>query len=159
VTLQQFADACNLNSLQEAEKVCHFAFFYFKTQNTQEFSVADAARWLKSYGLPAPNTSRLDRKLKELRNVLIRSSSGFRLHVNYVTEMQTKYPALGEKSQEVIEHGTVLSDLDFRNTRGYIESLAKQINASYENNIFDGCGAYAPVIGGVAHLDLPPFEP
>jgi len=29
--------------------------------------------------------------------------------------------------------------VDYQNTRGYVESLAKQINASYEHNLFDGC--------------------
>lgn len=34
---------------------------------------------------------------------------------------------------------TVLPRPVYESTRGFIESLAKQINASYEYNIFDGC--------------------
>jgi len=49
------------------------------------------------------------------------------------------FPQLSEKSQDVFDEGTILPEPDYQGTRGYIESLAKQINASYEHNIFDGC--------------------
>ena len=69
----------------------------------------------------------------------IMAQHGFKLSVEFIKLMEAQFPDLSEKSQEVIEHGTILPELDYTNTRGYIESLAKQINASYENNAFDGC--------------------
>jgi hypothetical protein len=56
-----------------------------------------------------------------------------------VKKLEARFPELNEKSQQVIEHGTILPEPDYKNTRGYIESLARQINASYEHNVFDGC--------------------
>jgi hypothetical protein len=53
--------------------------------------------------------------------------------------MEARFPHLSEKSQDVVEAGTILPEVDYQKTRGYIETLAKQINASYEHNIFDGC--------------------
>jgi hypothetical protein len=44
-----------------------------------------------------------------------------------------------EKPQTVADHGTILPPVAYENTRGYLETLAKQINRSYEENIFDGC--------------------
>jgi hypothetical protein len=38
-----------------------------------------------------------------------------------------KVPAFAEKPQEVADHETILPEIGFRNTRGYIESLAKQL--------------------------------
>ena len=46
---------------------------------------------------------------------------------------------MSEHSQDIGDAGTILPEVDYRTTRGYIETLAKQINASYENNLFDGC--------------------
>ena len=138
MTIEQFANASGLDSLVEVEKVCYMAFFYLKTKGTQEFSVADAAQWLTSYGLSAPNTSRLESNLKATRNT-IRAPRGFKLQLGFIRTLEGKFPALSEKSQEVIEHGTILPEVDYQKTRGYIESLAKQINACFEHNIFDGC--------------------
>jgi len=138
VNLQQFAQACNLSSSREVDKVCCLAFFYLKTKNTQEFSVPEAAKWLIEYGSANPNQSRLEGNLKQSPKTL-KAPRGFRLHVDFVTEMEAKYPAVGEKSQAVFDYGTILPEPDYINTYTYIETLAKQINAAYEHNVFDGC--------------------
>jgi hypothetical protein len=138
LNLQQFAIACDFASLREVDKVCHLAFFYFKTRNTQDFSASDAANWLFDYGLPRPNPSRLNGNLKQNKS-LVRVQHGFRLHVDFLRGMETKFPEVGEKSQQVLEYGTILPEPDYVKTRGYIEALAKQINAAYEHNLFDAC--------------------
>ena len=138
MTLDQFANACSLTSLTELEKVCYLGFFYFKIKKIQDFSIYDAAAWLTTYGFAEPNKSRLEKNLRASRHTVL-GRHGFRLHIDFIKSLEAKFPELNEKSQEVIEHGTVLPEPDYQNTRGYIESLAKQINASYEHNLFDGC--------------------
>jgi hypothetical protein len=138
MTLDQFVIACDLTNLIETDRACHLAYFYLKTKGVEEFSASDAATWLVAYGFPAPNRTRLDTKLKETRNT-IRGKSGHKLSLAFVRELDRKYPALSQKSQEIVDDGTILPEIDYEKTRGYIESLAKQINASYEHNLFDGC--------------------
>lgn len=138
MTLEQFAAGCDLTSLREVEKVCHLAFFYFKTRNTQDFSASDAAQWLVSYGFAAPNRTRLDQSLRDSAHTN-RIHNGFRLRLEYIKELEIRFPAVGERSQAVVEYGTILPEPDYEKTRGYIESLAKQINAAYEHNLFDAC--------------------
>ena len=138
MTLEQFANACGLTALQEVEKVCYLGFFYFKRSNIRDFKVHDAAAWLTSYGFATPNRTRLEARLRSSRNTVL-SPHGFRLSVDFMKSLEARFPELSEKSQDVIEHGTILPEPDYKNTRGYIESLAKQINASYEHNIFDAC--------------------
>jgi hypothetical protein len=138
VTLDQFKTASNLATLSEVERACHLAFFFLRTKGTKEFSGSDAGRWLVSAGGATPNNSRLEANLRASR-ATVKAQRGWRLKDEFIQTLDSKYPALQEKSQEVIEYGTILPDIDFQNTRGYIESLARQINASYENNIFDGC--------------------
>lgn len=42
-----------------------------------------------------------------------------------------------DKNEEIRNNQTILPEKLYNNTRNYIEQLAKQINASYENNLFD----------------------
>jgi hypothetical protein len=138
VTINQFTLACGLTDLSEIERVCHLAYYYLKTKGLIEFTVVEAARWLVDAGGASPNRSRLEKNLRASRNT-IKGSRGWRLKGDFVNLADAKFPQLSEKSEEVIEHGTVLPEPDYENTRGYIEKLAKQINSSYENNAFDGC--------------------
>jgi hypothetical protein len=138
VTLDQFKVASDLASLFEVEKVCYLAFFYLKSGGTPEFTVADASEWLIDSGGAAPNQSRLYKKLSTSRNT-IKGQRGFRLAPKFVQALETKFPTLSEKSQDVVDLGTILPEIEYKNSRSYVEKLAQQINASYENNIFDGC--------------------
>lgn len=138
MTYDQFRNACVFSSLLEVDKVCHLAFFYLKTKGAREFDVSEAARWLVDAGGASPNRTRLEDRLKASRNT-IKGQRGFRLHADFVKELESKYPALSQKSQDVIDEGTILPEVDYANTRGYIVSLAKQMNACYEHNLFDGC--------------------
>lgn len=139
MTLDQFVQKSDLRILTEVDRVYHFAYYYLKTEKKDEFSVPEAAGWLTGYGGANPNQTRLRDRLQASRNTVRGQRGGFRLHVDYVKAMEEKYPELNEKSQEVIEQGTILPEVDYRKTRGYIEALAKQTNAAYEQNIFDGC--------------------
>jgi hypothetical protein len=139
VTLDQFAEKSGLRDLTEVERVCHLAYFFLRKEKREEFSVLEAAAWLTGYGFANPNRSRLTDRLQASANTVRGPHGGGKLHVDYFKEMERKYPELNEKSQEVIEHGTILPEIDYQKTRGYLEALAKQMNAAYEHNIFDGC--------------------
>jgi hypothetical protein len=138
MTLAQFATACDLTSLTETDRTCYLAFFYQKTKGHDEFIASEAATWLVDYGFPAPNRTRLDTRLRESRNT-IRGKIGHKLSLAFVRELEVKFPSLSQKSQDIVDDGTILPEIDYKDTRSYIVSLAKQINASYEHNLFDGC--------------------
>ena len=137
--LDQFAQSSGLPHLSEVDRVCHLAFFFLKKEKRAEFSVLEAVSWLTGYGFANPNRTRLTDRLQMSRNTVRGQRGGFKLHLDYVKEMEEKYPELSEKSQDVIEYGTILPEIDYEKTRGYIEALTKQMNAAYEHNIFDGC--------------------
>lgn len=139
MTLDQFAEKSGLRDLTEVERVCHFAYFYLKSENKEEFSIPEAVGWLTGYGGASPNSTRLRDRVHASRDTIRGQMGGFKLHLDYVREMEGKYPELSQKSQEVMEHGTILPEIDYEKTRGYLESLARQMNAAYEQNVFDGC--------------------
>jgi hypothetical protein len=140
VTVEHFRDEANLSGLNEVGKVCYLAFYFLKKAKTEEFTTGDGAKWLTDLRYSKPNVSRLHDKLQTSRHT-VRGTTHytFRLHANFITTLETKFPQLSEKSQDVDDAGTILPEVDYQKTRGYIETLAKQINASHENNLFDGC--------------------
>jgi hypothetical protein len=109
VTLAKFVAECKLPTLGEIPKACHLAFYQLKKEGVVEFSASDCAKWLDALNLPKPNTSRLSDNLKKSRDTVKGGKAGmFRLHHTYIATMEGRWPQLSEKSQEVLDHGTVL---------------------------------------------------
>jgi len=139
MNVKQFGAACDITNQREVERACLLAFFYLRTAKKTEFTVAEAAQWLVDYGFSVPNRTRLEQNLRDSGNAIKGVSGGFRLNLAYANAQDKAYPQLQEKSEEIIDHDTILVEAEYKVGRGYIESLAKQINRSYEENIFDGC--------------------
>jgi hypothetical protein len=138
MTLQHFTDACEFTSLSEVDKVCYLAFYHLRREDIEEFSTRDASDWLVKSGCAVPNRSRLEGKLRKSKNT-IKAQRGFRLRLDFVKALDSRFPQLAVKSEEVVDEGTILPEPDYKNTRDFIETLAKQINACYERNLFDAC--------------------
>lgn len=140
MTVERFRDEANFASLNEVRRVCHLAFYFLKKAKAEEFTASDGAKWLTDLRYSRPNVSRLHDNLRSCRDTVRGTKhSTFRLHADFVKTLDARFPQLSEKSQDVLDSGTILPEVDYQKTRGYIEILAKQINASYENNLFDGC--------------------
>jgi hypothetical protein len=108
--------------------------------NKKEFRQDDILQWFEQLHFPRPNISRLLGRIRSSRQFVKGSANGeFKLHALTLDELQAQFPGLRAESEEVVSTDTILPHSIYESTRGFIESLAKQINASYEYNIFDGC--------------------
>lgn len=140
MTVENFRDEAILGGLNEVRKVCYLAFYFLKKEKAEEFTAGDGAKWLTDLRYSRPNVSRLHDNLRSSRDTVRgREDNTFRLQANFVKALEAKFPQLSETSQDVVDSGAILPEVDYQKTRGYIETLAKQINASYEHNLFDGC--------------------
>lgn len=139
----QLADFAKLTSLADAveiEKVRLLAYYHYKTALQKQFSLDDIEAWFDKLNLHKPNLHRLKAKLRESDSFIKgKEQESWRLHATSLDELQAQYPGLVTDTEEVVSTDAVLPHPVYENTRGFIESLAKQINASYEYNIFDGC--------------------
>jgi hypothetical protein len=140
VTLDQFIKDVDLFGQTELEKVRLMAYYMQETTGSPDFTAAEASDWLVKLSLPEPNRSRLRSRLAKSR-AFVRGGTkdSFRLHGREFERLRAQLPNVGEPSEEVISADTILPSILYENTRGFIESLGKQINASFEHNIFDGC--------------------
>ncbi len=140
VPLSHFVEKTEILAKGEVDKVMLLAFYYQNGQSNFEFTTDSVCDWFEALGLHKPNKSRLKQSLGKSRSfVKGKEQDSFRLHVNKVKSLNKDFSFMDEKIEEIESTDTILPASLYENTRGYIESLSKQINASYENNIFDGC--------------------
>lgn len=137
--IESFAKACALLDQTEVEKVRLLAFYHLKTVGTQEFSIEDARKWFEALNLHAPNLSRLKGRIDGSKSfVKGPGPATWKLHAADRGELQGTLPGVSSTSEEVESGDSVLPLPIYEGTRGFVELLAKQINASFEYNIFDG---------------------
>lgn len=139
MSLPNFVVESNLLERTEVEKVRFLAFYHYKASTQTEFTMQDALTWFQTLNLAKPNLSRLKKNLLK-SSYFVRGTNHdtFRLHAREIRNLDTQFPNISH-NEEVVSNDTILPVSLYKVNRGYIESLAKQINASYENNIFDGC--------------------
>lgn len=139
MSLPVFVSESGLLEKTETEKVRLLAFYHYKVINQAEFTTKDISEWFETLNLAKPNLSRLKQNLTK-SPCFIRGSKfeAFRLHAREITKLDSSYPNIVH-SEEIASQDTVLPQSLYQVNKSYIESLSKQINASYEHNISDGC--------------------
>lgn len=138
MTLSEYLRRSNFSSQNELRRVLLLAFYYLRQRDTASFRVETVSEWLTALRYPKPNSSRLKEKLKKSK--LFTTSKGeYRIHPSAVEALDTEFPEVLKISEETVSHDTIIQESLLQVKRGFVTSLIKQINASYENNIFDGC--------------------
>lgn len=140
MTLAKFAESSGLLEVEETKKAELLTYFFYKSKGKEEVAPDDLVDWFRELGLAAPNKTRLRRKLEKSKRFIRSGEDGyFRLHARVVQEYDSQFPWLKQKDETVVSDDIILPEDLFVGTRGYIEKLARQINACFEYNIFDGC--------------------
>lgn len=90
--------------------------------------------------LPEFHVTQLREGLKKSKNVTRGTvQNTYKPTLKYDDALKAQFPFAVVQSEEIVTDDCILPDALVNNTRGYIISLSQQINASYNNNIFDGC--------------------
>ncbi len=137
--LEEFVRTTGLVSKTEVEKATYLAYFHLRKSSLTDFTKADIERWFESQHLGTPNSSRLAGKLVAQGVCVKAAGSKISLHARTISRLEVELPFLSDHSEEIVSRGSILPIALTANTRGYVDRLASQINASYEQNIFDGC--------------------
>ena len=138
--LKSFLLGTNSNIKTELEKILFISFFQQSVLKVEDFELAEMCQLLVGLGYAKPNSSRLKQKLLNSRT-FIKSSppNRFKLHPREFEKLSKEFPELGQKSEEIISTDTIIPEGLYNGTRGYIVNLSKQINASFEHNLYDAC--------------------
>lgn len=96
--------------------------------------------YFTSCNLPEFNVTQLKEGLKKSKNVTRGTiPNTYKPTLKYDDALRAQFPFAIAQSEEIVTDDSILPDSLVRGTRGYIVSISQQINASYNNNIFDGC--------------------
>jgi hypothetical protein len=140
VDIKSFSKLVDLLVQKEIEKVRLLAYYHQKTSGSADFSRSHIGEWFSLLDLPKPNLSRIEKGLSASRDFIKgKTKDSFKLHPVAFDLLQSEIPGIHVESEEVVSDDVILPKPIYEKSRGFIESLSKQVNASYEFNIFDGC--------------------
>ena len=138
--LENFSIQANLVDKSELEKVELLAYFLSENKQETEFTVSDISSIVFALGFAKPNQTRLNNKIIKSKSFVKGGKSNlYRLSVKKLSALKEALPDISE-TEEVISDDSILPEILLQETkRIYLVKLAKQINSSYENNLFDAC--------------------
>ena len=138
--LKNYIKKTEFSEKDELEKVLLLGYFYHVIKKKEDFTLSEISEELVKNGFSKPNTSRLKKKLSASKRFIKgKSKNSYQIHFNSKKKLEKEFKFLSIESDEIITSNDVLPESLYKGTRGYITKLALQINASYENNIPDGC--------------------
>lgn len=124
--------------LTETEMGVRLLWFLLETGSEQSVSTQDIVDILETTGLRHNvNRSRLYKNLARRKGVS-GASGVLKLSLAVRKEFESKYGEFLEKKPPVV-HDSVLELSDFSSSRGYVSSLAKQINGTFQFGYYDAC--------------------
>ncbi len=137
--LEHFVKLAEFSGVKELEKIELLAYYFCEIKGESEFDLLNMSAILVSLGYARPNAARLKQNIVKSRSFIKGTVAGcFRLSVKKRQELKEMFPDISV-SEEIVSDDSVLPEVLFEASgRQYLLRLAKQINASYENNIFDG---------------------
>lgn len=139
IDLDRFCQKTELLSKTEVEKVELFILFSIISEKKEILHLNKVIEYFDQQNLNTPNKSRLRTKIKNAKSLIINVNDDVRLHASKYDEFKSAYNSFFNKSEDIESDDHIIPVPIYLNTRGYIECLSKQINSSYENNIYDGC--------------------
>ncbi|ODC03191.1 hypothetical protein BFW38_06175 [Terasakiispira papahanaumokuakeensis] len=138
--IENFSKLAMLSERTELEKVELLAYYLSENKQESEFTISDVSSFIFALGFAKPNQSRLKNKVIKSKSFVKGSAKDtYRLSVKKLEQLRDILPKISE-AEEIVSDDSILPEVLLQETkRPYLIKLAQQINASYENNLFDAC--------------------
>jgi hypothetical protein len=140
MTIDTFLAKSGFIEKSELERAKLLAFYLHQVEKQQTVTLKEICDLFYVHGFSLPNTSRLKQNMIKSKSFVKGTEVGtYKLHKKELEVLKKDHPDADSKSEEIVTDETILPEILYKGTRGYIEKLAIQVNASYHRNIFDGC--------------------
>lgn len=137
--LKKIIDEYSAEKKSKIEFAFLFVWYHYVATNN-EISITEINNYFAQNELSKYNTSYLRDDLRKSKYITKGSQLNYyKPHRNLIVLLNSKYEFVIEKDEEIDTDDTILPNELFKNSRGYLENLSKQINGCYNNNLFDGC--------------------
>lgn len=138
--LDILANEISKENLSKIEIATIFIWYYFKFVSQDGIELKKINLYFEDCHFSKYNPTYLKNDLRKSKDIIAGKIPGtYKPNRALIATLDKKYKILFEKSEEIISLDAIIPETLYQGTRGYIELLSKQINASYESNIFDGC--------------------
>lgn len=118
------------------------AVLWFASQSSDRgLTARDICRIIEGAGHPGQNVTRMSKSLGRDKKLVSRvpGSDAWRLSPSGITKFDTTYTDKLKVKKRAKATDSVLPHELFAKTRGYIEKVVHQINASYDAGLYDCC--------------------
>ena len=138
--LAEFLSNAEFSKQNELRRSLLISFYNLRIADISTFTTQQICDWLEGVGYARPNAGRLRAHLKKSRIFVAGGGKDyFKIHPSAIETLDTEFPDLTKKTEDVISYDSIIPESLLQKDRAFIRSLIKQINSSFENNIFDGC--------------------
>lgn len=138
--LNEFNQHAKLSEMTELGRAEHIVFFLTRDLPIHECSIQDVINSFKALHYSVPNSSRMKKNaIKSGRFVRASSEQLLKLHARSVSDLRAKFPDLTPISEKIATKGSLIPTEIYSGAVAYVKRLADQVNACYENRIYDGC--------------------
>lgn len=122
------------------ERACAALWWVGRDDAANGMSAAEICRVVEASGHPQQNSSRLNSQLADdTRTTRVRGSNKWRLQVRARGLFDSKFESFVARPRAQPSSDSVLPRTLFNGTRGYLEKVVHQVNASYDIHLFDCC--------------------
>src|SRR6266853_580195 len=138
MTNESFLRALDERPMSNYDRVLALLWWIGRDDSSAGMNARAICMTMDAAGHPKQNASRLNRKLTADRRTARASGSAWRLHPVTRRELEGQMGVFRE-SQPVKSTSSVLPKELFVGTRGYLERVVHQVNASYDYGLYDCC--------------------
>ncbi len=125
-------------SLSPAERAVALLWWHGRSDPTVVIAPKDLAREIQDAVFASQNVSRLSKQLSDDPRTTRRPGGKFAIKIDARRELDERYnPYL--KERPIKRSDSIFPTELFEGTRGYIEKVVVQINASYDHSLYDCC--------------------
>lgn len=136
--LEEFCIRLNQIELSNAQRALAILWFHDCETPGIHMKAGTLARTIYKTGLGNPNPTQLEEAIAKTK-LAIRSNAGFRLKPTERDKIKSWLASILERplADVDLEHG-YLPEAIWKNTRGYIEKIAFQVNGCFQYDFYDG---------------------
>jgi hypothetical protein len=135
----EFLEATSTREMVLLDRALALIWWAGRDDPTQGISAREICTLLEASGFPKQNSSRLHRALEADRRASKAGSEAWRLHPRARALLEGEYGSLRTSRPRPRPTDSVLPRELFVGTRGYLERVVFQVNASYDATLYDCC--------------------
>lgn len=139
MSIDEFFEAIDTGDLTTLERAISLLWFVAIDDASASLTAREICALIERNGHPKQNASRLNEALANDRRTAKAAQGSWRLVPMARRMLDEKLAPIFKAPKKVRASDAVLPHELFKGTRGYLEAVVRQINASYDHGLYDCC--------------------